>query len=79
MKNYLSNWNFMRIIRLFLGIIVIIQGIQTQQWMVVALGVLFTLMPLFNIGYCGTAGCITTYSTSKFKKTTEDITYEEVK
>lgn len=78
MKNYLSNWNFMRIIRLVLGIVIIVQGIQAQQWILVALGGLFTLMPLFNIGCCGTAGCSTTYSSRK-NTTTEDITYEEVK
>lgn len=78
MKNYLRGWNFMRIIRLVLGIVIIVQGIQAQQWMLVALGGLFTLMPLFNIGCCGAAGCNTTYSTSKAKNT-EDITYEEVK
>lgn len=78
MKNYLRGWNFMRIIRLVLGIVIIVQGIQAQQWMLVALGGLFTLMPLFNIGCCGAAECNTTYSTSKAKNT-EDITYEEVK
>ncbi|MFD1629824.1 hypothetical protein [Pseudopedobacter beijingensis] len=78
MKNYLSKWNFMRIIRLVLGIVIIVQGIQAQQWMLVALGGLFTLMPLFNIGCCGTAGCSINYSSRKNTKT-EDITYEEVK
>lgn len=78
MKNYLRGWNFMRIIRLVLGIVIIVQGIQAQQWMLVALGGLFTLMPLFNIGCCCAAECNTTYSTSKAKNT-EDITYEEVK
>ncbi|HLV45612.1 hypothetical protein ACKUSY_17370 [Myroides odoratus] len=78
MKNYLRGWNLMRIIRLVLGIVIIVQGIQAQQWMLVALGGLFTLMTLFNIGCCGTGGCNTTYSTSKAKNT-EDITYEEVK
>lgn len=77
MKNYLSNWNFMGIIRLVLGIIVIIQGIQSKQWMLVALGGLFTLMPVFNIGCCSKVGC----STTSARKSTEakDITYEEVK
>lgn len=30
MKNYLRGWNFMRIIRLVLGIVIIVQGIQAQ-------------------------------------------------
>ena len=68
----------MRIVRLVLGIIVIVQGIQANEWMFVALGGLFTLMPLLNIGCCGTAGCSTNYSQRK-STGTEDITYEEVK
>ncbi|MEQ7801923.1 hypothetical protein ABDJ41_19160 [Pedobacter sp. ASV1-7] len=78
MKNYLSNWNLMRFIRLVLGVIVSVQGFQAHQWMLVALGGLFTLMPVFNIGCCSTAGCKTTYSSRK-TTATEDITYEEVK
>lgn len=78
MKNYLSNWNLMRIIRLILGIVIIAQGFQAHQWMFVALGGLFTLMPLFNVGCCSTAGCGTNYSSRK-PTGTEDITYEEVK
>ena len=78
MKNYLSNWNLMRIIRLILGIVIIVQGFQAHQWMFVALGGLFTLMPLFNVGCCSTVGCGTNYSQRK-STGTEDITYEEVK
>lgn len=68
----------MRIIRLVLGIVIIVQGIQAQQWMLVVLGGLFTLMPLFNIGCCSTTGCDTTYRARKTIEK-EDITYEEVK
>lgn len=68
----------MRIIRLVLGIIVIVQGIQANEWMFVALGGLFTLMPVLNIGCCSTAGCNTTYSSTK-TTATKDVTYEEVK
>ena len=78
MKNYLRGWNFMRIIRLVLGIVIIVQGIQAHQWLFVAFGGLFTLMPLFNVGCCSTAGCGTNYSSRKATET-EDITYEEVK
>ena len=68
----------MRIIRLVLGIFIIVQGIQVQQWLFIALGGLFTLMPLFNVGCCSTAVCGTNYSQRK-STGTEDITYEEVK
>lgn len=70
-----SNWNTMRAIRLAIGIYIIVQSIQTQEWMFVALGGLFTLMPLLNIG-CGGDACST--PTTKINKT-DDVTFEEVK
>ena len=76
MKNYLKNWNAMRIIRLALGIFIIIQGVQTNEWLFIAMGGIFTLMPLLNIGCCGTSGCKTTLSNKN--QTVKDISYEEV-
>ncbi len=66
----------MRVLRLALGIFIIAQGVQANDWLFVALGGLFSLMPLLNIGCCGTSGCNT--PVSKNSKKTEDITYEEV-
>lgn len=77
MKNYLRNWNFMRVLRLALGIFVIVQGIQAKEWWFVAMGGLFSLMPLLNIGCGGVSGCNTPIS--KKNKKVEDITYEELK
>lgn len=59
MKNYLRNWNFMRVLRLALGIFVIAQGIHAKEWWFVVMGGLFSLMPLLNIGCCGASGCKT--------------------
>lgn len=77
MKNYLKNWNLMRVLRLALGVFIIVQGIQAQQWLFVGLGGLFSLMPLLNIGCCGTSGCNT--PVRRTNKKTEDITYEEIR
>ncbi|OJU74805.1 MAG: hypothetical protein BGO09_04320 [Bacteroidetes bacterium 47-18] len=78
MKNYLSNWNFMRIVRLALGIMIIVQGIQVQEWLFVVLGGLFSLMPVLNIGCCSASGCSTQIPKNN-KNVTEEIAYEEVK
>ena len=56
MKNYLKNWNIIRLLRLVVGVFVIIQGIIAQEWLFVFLGGLFALMPLMNVG-CGASGC----------------------
>ena len=76
MKNYLSSWNFMRALRLALGIFVIVTGIQEQQWLLAIMGGLFSLMPILNIG-CGPAGCNTPFT--KSNKTMEEVSYEEIK
>lgn len=77
MKNYLKNWNMMRVLRLALGIFIIVQGIMAKEWLLAGLGGLFSLMPLMNIGCCGVSGCSTPVSRTRKKK--EDISYEEVR
>lgn len=75
-QQILGNWNFMRFFRLALGIGIIVQSAIARDWTMLVVGLLFTTMPVFNIGCCGTGGCAT-----PVKKDTEpkkDITYEEV-
>jgi len=52
-----KNWNFMRAVRLILGIFIIIQSAVLKDWQMGLLGMIFSAMPLFNIGCCGTTGC----------------------
>lgn len=77
MRNYLMNWNFMRVLRLALGIFIMVQGIMAKEWLLVGLGGLFSLMPLLNMGCCGVSGCNTPIPQNN--KKIEDITYEEVR
>ena len=71
-----SNWNFMRFLRLGLGIAIIVQSAMAGNWTMGILGLLFTAMPIFNIGCCGTGECSTPIK--KTSETTKDISYEEV-
>jgi hypothetical protein len=68
----------MRFIRLILGGMIIVQGFQTHQWAMLGVGVLFTLMPLLNIGYCSNNSCKTRSTFKQNHKQTEEIQYEEV-
>ena len=77
MKNYFRNWNFMRVLRLALGIFIIMQGIQSKEWLFVLAGSLFSLMPILNIGCCSASGC--SIPVSKSNKKVKDITYDEIK
>ena len=77
MKQAISgNWNFMRFIRLGLGIAIIVQAVIAKDWTMGILGVLFTCVPIFNIGCCGAGGCST--PTNKKQLSTKNITCEEV-
>ena len=75
MKQWINSWNLMRLLRLALAIAIIYQGIEFEQWLFVVIGGLFALMPLMNIGCCGTNGCATSLPKSKQNKET---TYTEL-
>ncbi len=77
MKNLFTNWNFMRIVRLALGVSIIIQGVLIKEWMFVGLGALFSLMPILNIGCCATDNCGVPNRKNISKE--EEVIFEEVK
>ncbi len=70
-----SNWNLFRILRFVLGIVIMIQAIYSHNYTFGIIGLLFSVMSVFNIGCCG--GTCTTNNFSKSNEP-EDITYEEV-
>jgi hypothetical protein len=72
----LRNWNFMRFVRLGLGIAIIVQSVIVKDFSMGLLGVLFTGMPIFNVGCCGSGGCAA--PTKKKLEQTKEITYEEM-
>lgn len=74
MKNYLIHWNFMRLLRLAMGIFMIVQGFIHSQWMFVLAGGGFSLLPLLNIGSCATGNCAV-----PVRKKTDKIIFEEAK
>lgn len=75
-QHLLQHWNFMRLIRLGLGIFIIVQAVTMKDWAMGILGIAFTAMPIFNIGCCGVGGCAT--PVKKDTAITKDIIYEEV-
>lgn len=77
MKNWLKNWNYMRILRLALGVLIITQGIIAADWVVTGMGALLSLLSLLNLGCCGASGCAT--GNFRSNKPTEEISFEEVK
>ena len=57
MKSVLKGWNFFRLIRLVLGVIILIQGIGTIETFTIILGAAIVGTTLANIGCCGTNRC----------------------
>jgi len=52
-----TNWTFSRALRLCLGLLIIGQAINSRDWPIGLMGILFTLMPVFNIGCCSSGNC----------------------
>jgi hypothetical protein len=83
MRNLLmTGWNFMRVIRLILGAMLLIQAIQTKFVAAGLLGGLLLFQAISNTGCCGAGGCAV--PNSRNAKTNEksgidEIEYEEVK
>ena len=75
-QRILSNWNFMRFLRLGLGMAIIVQAVWEGNWTLGIVGLLFTAMPVLNIGCCGTAGC--SIPARKTSEPSKNIKYEEV-
>lgn len=67
MIEYFSKWNLSRIFRLLMGSIIVMQGIEARQWLMVGLGGIFSLMAVFNIAMCINNSCAVPASSIKKK------------
>ena len=79
MNKIFSNWNVMRILRLCIGIMIIVQGVWSHSLAAGVLGGLFALMAIANWGCCGVNGCRTSRHPGRIDKDTKEVIYEEVK
>ena len=52
-----QGWNFMRLIRLGLAVLVIIEAWKSSELIFAALGGILLFQSLMNIGCCGSGGC----------------------
>lgn len=84
MLNYLkqqlfSSWGFTRILRLVLGVIILVQAIQTADVMFGLLGSFLLGQAALNIGCCGVDGCGVPYNNKAQATDEKEITYEEIR
>jgi hypothetical protein len=77
-QTLLTNWNFMRILRLGIGIYIAIQAIETQSVFSGIVAVFFLFQAITNTGCCGSNGCAVPIKKSNPDKT-EEVDFEEIK
>ena len=75
-QTILSNWTLMRFLRLGMGIAILVQAVLAKDILFAFAGIIFTALPVFNVGCCGTSGCAA--PSEKNKDIKKEITYEEV-
>lgn len=77
-ETLLTDWNFMRILRLVLGIYIAVQAVETLSFLSGFVAAFFIFQAVTNTGCCGSNGC--TVPTNKSNSDTiEDVEYEEIK
>ncbi|MXS70485.1 hypothetical protein GSF70_04570 [Flavobacteriaceae bacterium W22] len=77
MDNLFKNWNFVRLLRLAMGVFLVVEAVQSGMWILVAVGAVFVVMPLLNIGCCAAGNCSVPKSNSK--NSSDEVHYEEIK
>jgi hypothetical protein len=80
MKALLAPWGFMRILRLVMGVIIMVQSFINHQPWIGVLGGFFVIQVLMNTG-CGTAGCspnLTRQKSTGKRANTKEVDYETV-
>lgn len=77
-QSLMRNWNFMRILRMVLSVVIIIQAVSVHDTAMSIAGIYLMGITLANIGCCGANGCaVPNYKKPEVKKG-EMIPYEEI-
>ena len=77
-ETLLQNWNFMRFLRLGLGIYIAVQAVETLSFFSGIVAAFFIFQAVTNIGCCGSNACAMPIKKSNLDKT-EEVTFEEIK
>lgn len=71
-----TGWNGMRWFRLALGIMILIQGIKSNDWILNIIAISLVLQAVFNAGCCSNGGCYAPIN--KTKEVNTEIEFEEI-
>lgn len=75
-QTILNNWNFVRWVRLVMGIAIVVQAMAVRDIMFSVIGIALAGMAVFNIGCCGAGNFYTLVN--KNAEPIKEIVYEEV-
>jgi hypothetical protein len=74
-----QRWDFVRILRLVIGVTVIGQAFVMHEWLLGIGGGMLTTMAVLNIGYYGSQGCAVAPRKDTVKPGLDETRFEEVK
>ena len=74
-----QRWDFVRILRLVIGVTIIGQAFIMHEWLLGVGGGMLTSMAVLNIGCCGTQGCGVSPRKESVRQSLEETRFEEVK
>lgn len=73
-----QNWNFMRVLRLGLGIYIAVQAVETLSIFSGVVAAFFIFQAVTNTACCGSNGCAVPTKKNNSDKT-EEVEFEEIK
>ena len=74
-----ANWNFMRWLRLALGVYLLWQVIQRPDIFTGVVAAFFLFQAITNTGCCGADGCSVSTKERTATSKNDEVTYDEVK
>lgn len=77
-QTLLTDWNFMRLLRLGLGIYIAVQAVQTLSVLSGVIALFFIYQALTNTACCGSNGCAVPIKKSS-SDAIEEVEFEEIK
>lgn len=77
LQRLLNGWNFIRVLYLIAGIMMVVQSVADRQWLLALIGLYFAVMGLFAIGCAG--GSCYAPPASKNNHDLSKTEFEEVK
>jgi hypothetical protein len=78
LQTLLTGWNFMRLLRLFLGIVIAVQAVESRDAIPAIVASFLLFQAITNTGCCGMNSCASTPSKST-QGAVEEVEYEEIK